>query len=66
MSCWKAIVIIANDITHKAGSFGTVEDKLFSAATEYAELGIPRIYLAANSVLELVWLKLKKHIKLPG
>ena len=46
----RQIVIIANDITHKAGSFGTVEDKLFSAATEYARIrGIPRIYLAANS-----------------
>ena len=34
--------IIANDITHKASSFGTVEDKLFSAATEYARIrGIP-------------------------
>ena len=46
----KEIVLIANDITQKAGSFGTMEDKLFSAATEYARTrGIPRIYLAANS-----------------
>ena len=30
----RQIVLIANDITHKAGSFGTVEDKLFSAASE--------------------------------
>ena len=46
----RQIVLIANDITHKAGSFGTMEDKLFSAATEYARTrGIPRIYLAANS-----------------
>jgi acetyl-CoA carboxylase / biotin carboxylase 1 len=46
----RQMVLIANDITHKAGSFGTVEDKLFSAASEYARTrGIPRIYLAANS-----------------
>eukprot|EP01138_Halocafeteria_seosinensis_P000421 gb/GECG01000434.1/.p1 GENE.gb/GECG01000434.1/~~gb/GECG01000434.1/.p1 ORF type:complete len:2813 (+),score=333.03 gb/GECG01000434.1/:1-8439(+) len=44
------LVIIANDITHRAGSFGTKEDRLFRLATEYArQLGIPRIYLAANS-----------------
>ena len=44
------LVIIANDITHRAGSFGTMEDRLFLLATEYArKLKIPRIYLAANS-----------------
>jgi acetyl-CoA carboxylase/biotin carboxylase 1 len=46
----RKIVVIANDITHKVGSFGTREDKLFSAASEYARKnGLPRIYLAANS-----------------
>ncbi|RKO91753.1 acetyl-CoA carboxylase [Blyttiomyces helicus] len=44
------IVVIANDITFNQGSFGTVEDLLFYRASEYArKLGIPRIYISANS-----------------
>jgi acetyl-CoA carboxylase/biotin carboxylase 1 len=44
------VVLIANDITHKAGSFGTREDVVFKMASEYArELRIPRLYIAANS-----------------
>ena len=44
------IVVICNDITHKAGSFGTREDIVFFKASEYARnRGIPRLYLAANS-----------------
>ena len=35
----RQIVLIANDITHKAGSFGTMEDKLFSAATVCQDRG---------------------------
>jgi acetyl-CoA carboxylase/biotin carboxylase 1 len=43
-------VLIANDITHKAGSFGTREDVVFKLASEYArEKRIPRLYVAANS-----------------
>jgi hypothetical protein len=43
------IVVIANDITHQGGSFGTKEDKLFQLASQYArERGLPRVYLAAN------------------
>jgi acetyl-CoA carboxylase/biotin carboxylase 1 len=42
--------LIANDITHKAGSFGTREDVVFKLASEYArEKRIPRLYVAANS-----------------
>ena len=42
--------MIANDITHKAGSFGTREDVVFKLASEYArEKRIPRLYVAANS-----------------
>jgi acetyl-CoA carboxylase/biotin carboxylase 1 len=42
--------LIANDITHKAGSFGTREDVVFKLASEYArEKRIPRLYIAANS-----------------
>lgn len=44
------LIVIANDITHQAGSFGPREDLLFKLASERArKLGIPRIYLGANS-----------------
>jgi len=46
----RPVVLISNDITHRAGSFGTREDLLFCRASELARsLGCPRIYIAANS-----------------
>lgn len=46
----REIIVIANDITHKAGSFGTKEDIFFHLVSERArELGIPRVFFAANS-----------------
>lgn len=46
----RRVVVIANDITHKIGSFGPAEDEFFHHATLYArEQGLPRIYLSANS-----------------
>lgn len=46
----RQIVLVSNDITHKAGSFGTREDVVFKLASEFArEKMIPRIYIAANS-----------------
>ncbi|KAG2224710.1 hypothetical protein INT45_009025 [Circinella minor] len=46
----RRIVVIANDITFKIGSFGVAEDEVFFKASELARnLGIPRIYLSANS-----------------
>lgn len=46
----RQVVLIANDITHKAGSFGTREDVVFKMASEYArQMRIPRLYIAANS-----------------
>ncbi|KAK4624494.1 Acetyl-CoA carboxylase [Fulvia fulva] len=46
----RRFIIIANDITHKIGSFGPQEDKFFHKCSELArKLGIPRIYLSANS-----------------
>jgi len=46
----RQIVVIANDITHKAGSFGTREDVVFKLASEFArKKRIPRLYIAANS-----------------
>jgi acetyl-CoA carboxylase / biotin carboxylase 1 len=46
----RQIVLIANDITFKAGSFGTREDVVFKMASELArQHGYPRLYVAANS-----------------
>lgn len=46
----REIIVIANDITYLIGSFGVCEDMLFKEASEMARrLGIPRIYIAANS-----------------
>lgn len=46
----REVLLIANDITFRSGSFGPAEDWLFLAASKYArKRGIPRIYLAANS-----------------
>jgi acetyl-CoA carboxylase/biotin carboxylase 1 len=46
----RRFIIIANDITFRIGSFGPQEDKFFNKCTELARrLGIPRIYLSANS-----------------
>lgn len=46
----RQFVIVANDITYKIGSFGPQEDHFFNKITELArKLGIPRIYLSANS-----------------
>lgn len=46
----RRFIIIANDITFKIGSFGPSEDRFFHKCSELArKLGIPRIYLSANS-----------------
>ncbi|RCH96152.1 acetyl-coenzyme-A carboxylase [Rhizopus azygosporus] len=46
----RRIIAIANDITFKIGSFGVAEDMVFYKASELARnLGIPRVYLSANS-----------------
>ncbi|KIK60436.1 hypothetical protein GYMLUDRAFT_43751 [Collybiopsis luxurians FD-317 M1] len=46
----RKVVVVANDITYKIGSFGPIEDQFFYLVTQYArELGLPRIYLSANS-----------------
>jgi len=46
----RRFVIVANDITFRIGSFGPKEDQFFNKCTELArKLGIPRIYLSANS-----------------
>lgn len=46
----RKFIIVANDITYQIGSFGPKEDHYFNKCTELArKLGIPRIYLSANS-----------------
>ncbi|KAJ2907251.1 hypothetical protein MKZ38_006545 [Zalerion maritima] len=46
----RKFVLVANDITYKIGSFGPLEDNFFNKCTELArKMGIPRIYLSANS-----------------
>ncbi|KAI3950918.1 hypothetical protein MKW92_020924 [Papaver armeniacum] len=46
----RTILIVANDVTFKAGSFGPREDAFFLAVSNLAcEKKIPLIYLAANS-----------------
>eukprot|EP00168_Porphyra_purpurea_P001154 TRINITY_DN11485_c0_g1_i1.p2 TRINITY_DN11485_c0_g1~~TRINITY_DN11485_c0_g1_i1.p2 ORF type:complete len:189 (-),score=56.12 TRINITY_DN11485_c0_g1_i1:401-967(-) len=43
-------IVVANDITFAAGSFGVDEDNVFAAASQVARAeGIPFVYLAANS-----------------
>ncbi|CAF0784693.1 unnamed protein product, partial [Didymodactylos carnosus] len=46
----RIIIVIANDLTYKIGSFGIEEDLLFQRSSQLARLQkIPRIYIAANS-----------------
>ncbi|KAK4149263.1 acetyl-CoA carboxylase [Chaetomidium leptoderma] len=46
----RRFVVVANDITFNIGSFGPKEDNFFFKCTELArKVGIPRIYLSANS-----------------
>lgn len=46
----REIIIVANDVTFKNGSFGPKEDAFFQAVTELACIKkLPLIYLAANS-----------------
>ncbi|KAJ2960745.1 hypothetical protein NQZ79_g3986 [Umbelopsis isabellina] len=46
----RRVVVIANDITFNNGTFGTAEDEVFFKASELARnLGVPRVYLSANS-----------------
>ncbi len=46
----RPLIVIANDITYQMGSFGPTEDLVFLKASQFARrLGIPRIYISANS-----------------
>uniref|UniRef100_A0A0D6R0K3 Uncharacterized protein n=1 Tax=Araucaria cunninghamii TaxID=56994 RepID=A0A0D6R0K3_ARACU len=46
----RTILVVANDVTYNAGSFGPREDAFFASVTDLAcEKKLPLIYLAANS-----------------
>mmetsp|Transcript_87993 Transcript_87993/g.156027 ORF Transcript_87993/g.156027 Transcript_87993/m.156027 type:complete len:2134 (-) Transcript_87993:174-6575(-) len=46
----RQLILIANDVTFQAGSFGVSEDLFFQKASEYArKAGIPRVYVSCNS-----------------
>ena len=50
--CWpgRELILIANDVTFQAGSFGVREDQFFQKASELARVkGLPRIYVSCNS-----------------
>lgn len=46
----RQLIVIANDVTIQAGSFGPAEDRFFAAASKLArQRKIPRLYISANS-----------------
>ena len=46
----RLVIVVGNDLTFEIGSFGVQEDRLFDAASKLARhLGIPRIFVSANS-----------------
>ncbi|XP_071044333.1 acetyl-CoA carboxylase isoform X1 [Parasteatoda tepidariorum] len=56
-------IVISNDITSSIGTFATQEDLLFCKASERArELGIPRLYISANSGARIGLAEEIKHI----
>ncbi|KAF8826420.1 hypothetical protein HHX47_DHR5000310 [Lentinula edodes] len=64
----RRVVVVANDITYKIGSFCPMEDQFFYLVTQYArELGLPRIYLRASGegsplpILDENYLKLEEQ-----
>jgi acetyl-CoA carboxylase/biotin carboxylase 1 len=58
------VILIANDLTYCIGSFGPKEDLVFYRASKMArQLGIPRIYFAANSGARI---GLSEEVSCPG
>jgi len=46
----RRVVLLANDVTYKSGSFGVLEDDFFAKVSRFAaSQKIPRIYLSSNS-----------------
>eukprot|EP00439_Symbiodinium_sp_Y106_P012940 s4299_g1.t2 len=50
LNACRVVILIANDVTFQAGSFGVREDQFFQKASELArKLGLPRVYVSCNS-----------------
>jgi len=60
------MVVIANDVTVKSGSFAVAEDEIYYKASKYArKLKIPRVYIACNAGARIgLYNDLKSKIKL--
>ncbi|GIY74925.1 acetyl-CoA carboxylase [Caerostris extrusa] len=59
----REVIVICNDITYLIGTFAPQEDLLFLKASEKArELGIPRLYISANSGARIGLAEEIKHI----
>ena len=59
----REVIVIGNDITFMIGSFGPRDDILFQKASELArKLGLPRLYLSANSGARLGLAEEIKHL----
>ncbi|XP_076323761.1 acetyl-CoA carboxylase-like [Tachypleus tridentatus] len=57
------VIVISNDITYMIGTFAPKEDLLFLKASEKARaLGIPRLYIAANSGARIGLAEEIKHL----
>ncbi|ESP03134.1 hypothetical protein LOTGIDRAFT_199489 [Lottia gigantea] len=57
------VIVIANDMTFKIGSFGPQEDILFQRASELSrKQGLPRVYIAANSGARIGLAEEVKHL----
>ncbi|XP_060601349.1 acetyl-CoA carboxylase-like isoform X2 [Ruditapes philippinarum] len=59
----RGIIVIANDITFRIGSFGFLEDLLFKKVSELARAkGLPRVYISANSGARIGLAEEVKHL----
>ena len=59
------VIVIANDITFKTGTFGPKEDKLFMKASELSRAHkVPRIYISGESVARNLEISKKMSPKL--
>lgn len=46
----RRVILVANDVTYKSGSFGVAEDDFFAKVSRYAaRQGLPRVYVSSNS-----------------
>ncbi|CEF71468.1 Carboxyl transferase domain and Biotin/lipoyl attachment domain and Carbamoyl-phosphate synthetase large subunit-like, ATP-binding domain and Carbamoyl-phosphate synthase, large subunit, N-terminal domain and Biotin carboxylase, C-terminal domain and Single hybrid motif domain and Rudiment single hybrid motif domain and ATP-grasp fold domain and Acetyl-coenzyme A carboxyltransferase, N-terminal domain and Acetyl-coenzyme A carboxyltransferase, C-terminal domain and Biotin carboxylation domain and Acetyl-Co len=60
------IIVIANDITYKMGSFSMKEHMVYAKASEYSrKFNMPRIYISANSGARIGFAEdVKKNLKI--